>query len=31
MDFELSEEQRLVQETFARFCDERSHSAGGGD
>jgi alkylation response protein AidB-like acyl-CoA dehydrogenase len=23
MDFGLSEEQRLVQETFARFCDER--------
>ena len=23
MDFELSDDQRLVQETFARFCDER--------
>ena len=23
MDFELSDEQRLLQETFARFCDER--------
>ena len=23
MDFELSEEQRLIQETFSRFCDER--------
>ena len=23
MDFELSEEQRLLQETFARFCDDR--------
>ncbi|MCW9033460.1 MAG: acyl-CoA dehydrogenase family protein [Rhodospirillales bacterium] len=23
MDFELSEEQRAIQDTFARFCDER--------
>ena len=23
MDFELSEEQRLLKETFARFADER--------
>ncbi|HEY0877558.1 MAG TPA: acyl-CoA dehydrogenase family protein, partial [Zeimonas sp.] len=23
MDFELTEEQRAVQETFARFCDRR--------
>ena len=23
MDFNLSDQQQLVQETFARFCDER--------
>ena len=23
MDFTLSDDQRMVQETFARFCDER--------
>ena len=23
MDFEFSEEQRAIQDTFARFCDER--------
>lgn len=29
MDFQLSDEQRLLEETFARFCDERIKPAAG--